>query len=136
MRKQFELPEEDRGHLEFLENQGLSWEAIVEGNAKWLIIHNWAVPAGYNHGQVSLALSIPTAYPDAQIDMVYFFPALQRKDGQSIKATASMQSIDGKAWQRWSRHRTGQNPWRPGIDNLSTHLSQVNNWLEREIPKG
>jgi hypothetical protein len=38
-----------------------------------------------------------------------------------------------KRYQQWSRHRTAQNPWRPGLDNVCTHLLQVNNWLEREF---
>jgi hypothetical protein len=136
MRIQFELPEEDREHLVYLEGRGLAWETIIEGNSKWLTIHNWPVPLGYNYERVSMSLLIPNGYPDAQIDMAFFLPALQRKDGKSIKATEHIQTIDGKGWQRWSRHRSGQNPWRPGEDNLSTHLSQVRHWLEHEFQKG
>jgi hypothetical protein len=83
-----------------------------------------------------VALSISSAYPDAQIDMAFFSPSLQRKDGKPINATSHIQLIGGKNWQRWSRHRTAENKWRPGIDNISTHLTQVKHWLEREIPKG
>jgi hypothetical protein len=43
--------------------------------------------------------------------------------------------LDGKQFQQWSRHRTGANPWRPGLDNVCTHLLLVNSWLEKELRK-
>lgn len=79
-------------------------------------------------------LRIESGYPEAQIDMAYFYPDLRRSDGTALKAIAS-DSFDGKQWQRWSRHRTPQNPWRPGIDNVSTHLSAVQSWLKLELNK-
>jgi hypothetical protein len=66
--------------------------------------------------------------------MAYFFPALSRLDGKAINAI-SFQPINGKTYQRWSRHRTGQNPWREGIDDLSTHLSLISFWFEQEFIK-
>jgi hypothetical protein len=135
MQREFELPVEDKEHLESLEDQGISWETIQESNNNWLLIHNWPVPVGYNEERVSVALSIPSMYPDAQIDMAYFSPSLQRKDGKPINAANQNQLIGGKNWQRWSRHRTAENQWRAGTDNLSTHLTQVKNWFEREFRK-
>jgi hypothetical protein len=55
-----------------------------------------------------------------------------RADGVPIKALAQQQ-IDGTGWQRWSRHRTPQNPWRPGVDSVATHLVLVDQWLLREF---
>lgn len=130
MRKQFKLPEADD---EFLAETGLQWELVRNGGLNWLIIHKYPVPKGYNQLHVSLALMIPAGYPDAEIDMVYFNPALARADKGAIRALTS-QSIDGKSWQRWSRHRTGVNPWRPGVDDVQTHLRLVDEWLRREIP--
>jgi hypothetical protein len=66
--------------------------------------------------------------------MVYVLPHLARKDGVGIN-NLSGQSIDGTDWQRWSRHRTGANPWRPGVDDLSTHLFLVDDWFAREFLK-
>ena len=65
--------------------------------------------------------------------MVFFFPALARKDNQSIGAIQSAQALDGKSFQRWSRHRTATAPWRPGEDDVSSHLVLVDDWLEREF---
>ena len=73
--------------------------------------------------------------PNAELDMVYFFPALARKDGRPIGATKAMQALDGKQFQRWSRHRTRQNPWKTGRDNLGTHIILIEDWLAREFEK-
>jgi hypothetical protein len=99
-----------------------------------VIIHDYPIAAGYNQNKVSVAIKIPTGYPRAPLDMAYFYPAIQRMDGESINATC-VQQIDGKQFQRWSRHRTALNPWREGVDDLSTHLSLVTFWFEQEFIK-
>ncbi len=131
MRRQFQFGEEDE---ECLAARGLSWETLIEGNTRWMIIHGYPVPEGYNHRVVDAALRIPPSYPDDQIDMVYFQPGLSLTSGRAIVALTPL-IIDGKQYQQWSRHRTPQNPWRPGLDNISTHLLQVDSWLERELKK-
>src|SRR2546425_12116775 len=110
VRREFRLPEGDE---ESLNGRGLPWETILEGGSRWLIIHEYPIPAAYNQATVSLALLVPPGYPDTQIDMVYFHPPLAI--GRPIIALSS-QGLDGKTWQRWSRHRTGVNSWRPGVD--------------------
>jgi hypothetical protein len=67
--------------------------------------------------------------------MVWFEPALVLTSGRAIGALSS-HTIDGTTWQRWSRHRTAQNPWRPGVDDVSTHLGLVDDWLSREVARG
>ncbi|MFN8153530.1 MAG: E2/UBC family protein [Bacteroidia bacterium] len=128
MRRQFHLPETDADHLDSL---GLKWETVQVGG-NWLLIHGYPVPTGYNSKEVTLALRIDAGYPISQIDMVYFSPGLHRLDGQPIGALAP-QIIDGIQFQRWSRHRTDTNPWRPEIDDVSSHLFLVDHWLEREF---
>lgn len=132
MRRQFNLPEED---MEFLAAMPLPWETVIEGNSKRVILRNFPVPSGYNQPEVDLNVMIEATYPDTQIDMVYFFPPLARTDGRPINAANNLDIFDGKSWQRWSRHRTPQNPWRPGVDNLSTHIALVDDWLRRELTK-
>lgn len=131
MRRQFQLPEED---VVFLDSLSLEWETLNENGMQWVIIHCYPVAPGYNFSQVSVGIKIETGYPRAPLDMAYFFPALQRSDGKAINAI-SHQVIDGKQYQRWSRHRTAQNPWREGIDDISTHLSLVSFWFEQEFIK-
>lgn len=99
----------------------------------WVLVHEFPVPERYNVRTVTAAIRIETGYPIARLDMVYFHPALVRSDGKPIKATQVMQTIDGKQYQRWSRHRTKANPWQPGEDSLGTHVILIEDWLEREF---
>jgi hypothetical protein len=133
MRRQFSLPAFD---VAYLGAMNLQWEAIKSPpEARWLLVHAWPIrPAGYKVSDVLVALQIPPGYPDAQLDMVYFYPPLERQDGRAISAV-EMHNIDGKSFQRWSRHRTGVAPWRPGEDDVSSHLVLVDDWLERELAK-
>jgi Prokaryotic E2 family E len=130
MRRQFALPEFD---LQYLASTNLEWETLVAG-AQWLLLRNWVVRPGYNVERVTVALQIPAGYPDTQIDMAYFHPHLARQDGKPIAALAA-EDIGGASFQRWSRHRTAESPWRPGEDDVSTHLVLVDDWLERELAK-
>jgi hypothetical protein len=129
LRRQFQLPPEDVAYLDQL---GLDWETINGGGTLWLIIHGWQLPQGYNYSVASLALRIPPNYSDSQIDMVYFKPSLARVDGRSIIRLTPL-LIEGQQWQQWSRHRTAANPWRPGQDDISSHLCMVDEWLRREF---
>ncbi|HVT84295.1 MAG TPA: E2/UBC family protein [Chitinophagaceae bacterium] len=131
MKRQFQLPEQD---IVFLEGLGLSWETVISGGMHWVLIHNYPLPLGYNCKETSVAIKIESGYPRSQLDMAYFFPALSRLDGKPINAV-TFQVIEGKQYQRWSRHRTGQNPWREGVDDLSTHMALVNFWFEQEFIK-
>jgi hypothetical protein len=131
VRREFQLPEGDE---EGLETRGLPWESVLQGGSRWLIIHDFPIPDGYNHRAAAAALRIPPSYPDDQIDMVYFSPELALASGRSIGAL-TLTTIDGKTYQQWSRHRTAANPWRPGLDDLGTHLLQVESWLDREFTR-
>ena len=130
-RRQFRLPERDE---EFLDKLGLKWETVRDGTGGRVVIHDYPVPRGYNVDRVRLNLRIEPAYPDTQIDMVYLLPNLARSDGRAIGGLSS-DAFDGASWQRWSRHRTQANPWRPGVDDVSTHLALVDSWLRREFAK-
>lgn len=114
MRRDFALPAED---MEWIEARGAPYELVAEGGALRVVLYEVAVPSGYNVGTVAANVRIEPGYPDTQIDMVYFYPALALTNGRAIGAI-STDAFDGKTWQRWSRHRTPANPWRPGIDNL------------------
>lgn len=131
MRKDFQLPQDD---VIFLDRLGLPWETLNDQGMQWVIVHDYPVATGYNLKKVSVGIKIETGYPRTKLDMAYFYLALHRLDGKSIKAT-SVQAIDGKQFQRWSRHRTEANPWREGVDDLSTHLALVSFWFEQEFIK-
>lgn len=131
-RREFDLPAEDRDWLDGLGNR---FELVREDMLLRVIIYGVRVPAGYNVAMVDVNVRIESGYPDTQIDMAYFFPPLARSDGGAIGALAT-DEFGGRTWQRWSRHRTPANPWRPGIDNLATHFALVESWLELELRKG
>ena len=132
MRRELQLPPDD---FAYLEDNHPGWEIFREGAVSWLLLPEYTVPEGYEHKTVTVALRIEAGYPDTQIDMVYFSPGLKRTDGESIPATQVQVTIDGKSYQRWSRHRTSQNPWRAGEDDIHTHMFLVRHWLEREFKK-
>lgn len=131
MRRHFSLPSDD---VEFLDAKKLEWETVIEGTCRRVVLKMFPTPTGYNQKYVDMNMRIEAAYPDTQIDMAYFYPHLSRTDGKEIGAL-SQDSFDQKTWQRWSRHRTSVNPWRPGVDNLCTHVALINEWLQMEIKK-
>ena len=131
LHRQFNLLPQDH---KFLEEYGHPWETIVDGS-RWVLIHEFQTHEGYNHPRVTVAIRMETGYPAAALDMAYFYPALARKDSTPITATECTQEIDGKSYQRWSRHRTAQNPWKVGRDSLETHVLLIEDWLAREFEK-
>lgn len=131
LRRDFDLLPQDH---EFLEEYGLPWESISDGS-QWVLLHEFPTPEGYNHSHVTVAIRMETGYPNTELNMVYFYPALARKDGKKIGATEAKQKIEGTEYQRWSRHRTKENPWKIGFDHLGTHIFLIEDWLEREFEK-
>lgn len=122
------------GDLTFLESLGLRWEAVLDGQVMCIVIYDWPLPAGYNVDVADVHLRLTAGYPDTQIDMAYFAPALARRDGRGINGLSAL-SFDGRQWQQWSRHRTGNSAWRIGEDGLSTHMALMQSWLEAELQK-
>lgn len=129
LKRDFILPEEDK---EFLDASYSEWESVIADNNQWLLVNNFKIPDGYLVKAASLAINIPSTYPDTNLDMAYFHPPLHREDGSKINATESMITIEGREFQRWSRHYE----WRPGIDSLRSHLIFVEEWLIKEFCKG
>lgn len=130
-RRQFSLPPEDE---KFLDEYGLEWETVINGSP-WLLLHGWPTPKGYTEPSVTAAIRIETGYPDVGPDMVYVYPHLKRADGKPIGCADAIQALECKSFQRWSRHRTAQNPWIPGVDNISSHIFLIEDWFEREFEK-
>lgn len=131
-RREFALPEND---VDWLTGTPYRFELVAESSVLRVVLYGFPVPSGYNLRAVDVNVRIDSGYPDTQIDMVYVHPVLQRLDGVPIGATCA-EAFDGKEWQRWSRHRTPANPWRPGVDNLATHFALVEHWFLRELKKG
>lgn len=111
------------------------WQTIRDGAASWLVLPDYVVPEGYNHSVVTAVLRLEPGYPDTQIDMVFFSPLLTRTDGKAIGATGGRKTVNGISYQQWSRHRTANNPWRAGVDDIESQMLLVRHWLEREFGK-
>lgn len=125
-RLNFRLLPQDEAHLGRL---GLHWETVCEGARRWLLLHAYPVPQGYNLSTVNVAIDIPAGYPGAQLDMFYCHPALARANGARPPQTEHAEPILGMSYQRWSRHRQ----WDSARDTLATHLTLVDESLRREI---
>jgi hypothetical protein len=128
-RRQFVLAPEDTA---FLDTLGLHWETLRNANRLWVIIYNKPLPSGFQVPVADVAIEIAPGYPTSQLDMAYFWPPLQRPDRKPIACVQAIEQLDGKSWQRWSRHRIGASVWVPGIDNLERHFAYVQDWLARE----
>jgi hypothetical protein len=129
MRRHFHVLKED---LDYLNSQSGGWESVVFHGSPWIFIYDYLLPDGYIPQKTVAAVEMATGYPRAQLDMIYFHPAVTRVDSMPI-AAVSQRQIDGKVFQQWSRHRTTINPWREGIDSLSSHMALAEYWLEREF---
>lgn len=125
-RLDFRLLPQDEAHLSRL---GLRWETACEGPRRWLLLHTYPLPKGYNVESVNVAIDIPVSYPGAQLDMFYCNPALVRANGTRAPQTEASEVILGVSHQRWSRHRN----WDSARDTLATHLALVEESLRREI---
>jgi hypothetical protein len=130
-RRQFALL---KGDAVFLDSLGLRWEAVLDGGVQAAIIYGWPMPVGYNEASADVHVRFNSGYPDTQLDMAYFAPALTRVNGR-IMNNLSMTPFDGRNWQQWSRHRTPASAWRPDVDDLSTHMALVEDWLAAELRK-
>lgn len=117
----------------YLDQLGLRWETVNDAGRRWLLIHQYPVPAGYSARRTLLALDVPPSYPAAQIDMFYTNPPLALASGRAIECTHIAASIVGVAFNGWSRHRGPGSPWNPAVDNVSTHLALVEDALAKEI---
>lgn len=127
LRRTFILSADD---TEYLDNEFPEWEAI---DGRWILLHNFPVRPGYTVQSVTAAIKIPSLYPATRLDMVYFHPEVIRTDGKTIPATSWRETIDGKKYQRWSRHyKPGE--WQPDEDNLATHIMAIRDWLDRAAP--
>jgi Prokaryotic E2 family E/Multiubiquitin len=132
VRRQFVLSEDDTVAMDEL---GLSWETVTEGQSKWVLVHQCPVPPGYVQREVSIAVRVENGYPRTPLDMAYYDPPLSLASKKAIPASDQVQQIDGRPWQRWSRHYSPENPWRPGIDSIATHVTLARAWLERELTR-
>ena len=129
-KRSFSLRDEDEVYLN---NSDLELETVVEGGRRWAILRGYRLPDGYSTEHADIAIEIPPTYPTAQLDMFYCFPHLALKSGRTIPQTQTSQSIEGRSYQRWSRHRHGTTKWNPETDSIITHLAIIADSIAREV---
>jgi hypothetical protein len=132
LRRQFRLPAEDET---FLNGLGVPWETVNVGAQRWVLVHGEKLPSGYNCVEADVAIMMAPGYPPGKLDMAYFYPPLMRANGVAPQKSDSRVNIDNKSWQGWSRHRTGDNPWIEGEDNLESHYFYMRAWLVDELKR-
>lgn len=130
LRRQFRLPTEDEAFLAAL---NLPWETVIVANQRWLLVYGERLPAGYNVTEVDVGIIMAPGYPPGPLDMAYFHPPLVRASGVVPSRSNNRADIDGKAWHGWSRHRTADNAWTPGEDDLESHYFFMRAWLADEL---
>lgn len=130
LRREFKLMPADVAHLDGLD---LSWETVCEGERRWLLIHDYALPAGLTPRVAQVALDIPKDYPASQIDMFYFSPFVARADAVEIPRVQVRATICGVEFQGWSRHRKEPHVWDANTDNVRTHMALVEGCLAKEV---
>lgn len=120
------LPEKDR---QYLSDRGLTWEEVVDGASKGIVLQNFNLPVGrFDVSTANILIVLPSGYPDVAPDMFYLMPWLKLLQNAALpRATEAAFSFQGQSWQRWSRH---ENEWRPGIDGIWTMLKRVEHALE------
>ncbi len=130
LRRDFDLPEED---IQFLDGLNLEWEAVQEGRSRAVILHGFLMPKPFQPTEVSLKIKMPHEYSTgAALDMFFTDALITRTDGNAIKALTESAVFNGKKWWQWSRHYPDNTKWRPGTDNLGTHISFIQHVLDEE----
>lgn len=117
----------------YLDGLGLRWETVLEGERRWLLLHDYPLPEGYAPAKVQLALDVLKDYPASQIDMFYFAPFVRLADGREIPSTQVRAIIAGVEYQGWSRHRNGSSLWDSNTDSVRTHMALVETCLAKEL---
>lgn len=117
----------------FLDGLQLRWEALSRGGRLWVIIYGAPLPVGFQVSVADVAIEIAAGYPTSQLDMAYFYPPLALTNGHSLSCVQAVEQLEGKGWQRWSRHRIGKSVWVPGVDDLEKHFAYVQDWLCRAV---
>lgn len=130
LRREFHLLTGDESYLD---DNHSDWETVVDGRRRWLLISDFELPAGYTVSTVMLSIEIPPTYPKAQLDMFYTDSPLALESGRAIAATQAHVMIEGKKFQRWSRHRGAASRWNPSTDSVATHLALVEGAILKEV---
>ena len=119
------LPEPD---AVYLERAGIQHRVFEEGGMLNVELLGFPLPTGLNAHHASVLFRLSPSYPDTPPDMWWIIPHLTAVGGGQIPATEVIETIDGRSWQRWSRH-LDPTAWRSGIDGLESYVRLLRNEL-------
>lgn len=125
------LPEPD---VDFLVEKEFECDIYQAPNETYITFHNYDLGSAYTPTIVEMRIVVPAGYPQGNLDMYWTKPwvNLAGTATRPERADYSQSFQDGTTeWQRWSRH--APNAWRPGIDNLRTHLRTIRSDLARGV---
>lgn len=95
----------------------------------FVVVHDYALPHGYQPGSVKLLVKLPPLFPEAQPDMFWVAPALKTSAGAEPAGT-SLEQVLGAAWQRFSWHLK-PGAWKPGVSTLRDFMRCIRARFER-----
>ncbi len=121
------LPPED---ARFLNNAAIAYRTFDDGSGMLNVeLLDFALPEGLNAARANILLRLAATYPDSPPDMWWAFPHLTTAQGATIMNTESLETYDGRSWQRWSRHLDAGS-WRPGVDSLQSYVQLLRTELK------
>lgn len=123
------LPATDLQHLRA---RGLTFCASISGNFIDVVIPGYGLPPGLDPDTSDLLIRLPAhGWPDVKPDMWWFDPWIKiAATGGYAPASDTPEELQGRRWQRWSRHFPASN-WQPGLDGLGSYLAMI----DRELVK-
>jgi hypothetical protein len=94
------------------------------------IYNGYRLPPEYRPDVIRLLVKLPPTFPDAQPDMFWVSPAVCIAATGAAPAGASIETVLGESWQRFSWHLV-QGAWRAGASDLRDYLRCILGRFER-----
>lgn len=120
---------------QYLEGLGLTFSTYEQDATSLLVIEGYPLPAGYSPSGVDLLIQIPSAYPDAALDMWWTYPhvvfelnGVEPTNANVRLAFSGFTPDPSRQWQRFSRHPQ----WRAGVDDLRSFLTALRSTMGSE----
>jgi hypothetical protein len=89
----------------------------------FLVISDYALPAGFEPNRVELLVKLPPGFPDAAPDMFWVSPDVRTANGNVPRATTNERLL-GRNWQRFSWHLAA-GAWKAGMSDLRDFMRCV-----------
>ncbi|APR86268.1 Hypothetical protein A7982_11617 [Minicystis rosea] len=95
----------------------------------FVVVHEYALPNGYQPRSVKLLVKLPPLFPEAQPDMFWLAPAV-KTSADAVPAGASIEQALDSSWQRFSWHLK-PGAWKPGVSTLRDFMRCIRARFER-----